>query len=89
MVDDSDLKMAAYFDCVADAFGLSRPPRLSREDAARVLSPLQMSFMRESRRIGNARLKKELGVRLAYPNIAAGIAAAQAIKHSEGSSCSS
>ena len=89
VVDDSDLKMAAYFDCVADAFGLPRPPRLSREDAARVLSPLQMSFMRESRRIGNARLKKELGVRLAYPNIAAGIAAAQAIKHSEGSSCSS
>jgi hypothetical protein len=58
VVDDSDLKMAEYFDRVADAFELPRPPRISRQEAEQSLSPMQMSFMRESRRIGNQRLKK-------------------------------
>ncbi|MEN3373404.1 SDR family oxidoreductase [Dechloromonas sp. ZS-1] len=78
VVDDSDLRMGAYFDRVADAFGLPRAPRLSRAEAAAVLSPIQMSFMRESRRIGNARLKHELKLRLAYPTVEAGIADALA-----------
>ena len=78
VVDDSDLKMADYFDRVADAFALPRPPRLARADAAQQLSPLQMSFMRESRRIGNRRLKDELKLRLAYPTVDVGIAAARA-----------
>ena len=78
VVDDSDLKMADYFDRVADAFALPRPPRLTRADAAQQLSPLQMSFMRESRRIGNRRLKEELKLRLAYPTVDAGIAGALA-----------
>jgi len=73
-VDDSDLKMAEYFDRVADAFALPRPPRISRQEAARTLSPIQMSFMRESRRIGNRRLKNELKLRLAYPTVDVGIA---------------
>jgi nucleoside-diphosphate-sugar epimerase len=74
VVDDSDLKMAEYFDRVADAFALPRPPRISREEAARTLSPVQMSFMRESRRIGNKRLKTELKLKLAFPSIDVGIA---------------
>ena len=75
-VDDSDLKMADYFDRVADAFALPRPPRLARAEAAKRLSPVQLSFMRESRRIGNQRLKQELKLRLAYPSVDDGIAAA-------------
>jgi nucleoside-diphosphate-sugar epimerase len=78
VVDDSDLRMGAYFDRVADAFGLPRAPRLSRAEAAAQLSPVQMSFMRESRRIGNMRLKDELKLRLAYPTVDAGIADALA-----------
>lgn len=76
VVDDSDLRMADYFDRVADAFALPRPPRISRSEAERALSPMQMSFMRESRRIGNARIKKELKLRLAYPTVDVGIAEA-------------
>jgi nucleoside-diphosphate-sugar epimerase len=76
VVDDTDLKMAAYFDRVADAFVLPRPPRLSREEAAKTLSPVQLSFMRESRRIGNRRLKNELKLSLAYPTVDVGIAEA-------------
>jgi nucleoside-diphosphate-sugar epimerase len=71
VVDDSDLKMADYFDLVADRFDLPRPPRLPRADLEKVLSPVQLSFMRESRRIGNRRLKTELGVRLGYPVVEA------------------
>lgn len=85
-VDDTDLRMADYFDRVADALGLPCPPRISRGEAEKILSPLQMSFMRESRRIGNRRLKKELKLRLAYPTVDAGIAAAV---RSRRSACSS
>lgn len=74
--DDSQLQMGEYFDCVADTFGLSRPKRLVRAEAERVLPPMQMSFMRESRRLSNRRLKEELRLRLAYPRVEDGIAAA-------------
>jgi nucleoside-diphosphate-sugar epimerase len=76
VVDDSDLKMAEYFDRVAAAFGLAPPARLSRVEAGQRLSPMQISFMRESRRIGNRRLKDELKLRLAYPTVDDGIRAA-------------
>ena len=74
--DDSQLQMGEYFDCVADTFGLSRPQRLARTEAERVLPPMQMSFMRESRRLSNRRVKEELQLRLAYPRVEDGIAAA-------------
>ena len=77
VVDDSDLKMAEYFDLVAQAFDLPKAPRLSRAEAEKVLSPVQMSFMRESRRIGNRRLKHELKLKLAYPTVVEGIASAR------------
>lgn len=71
--DDTDLKMGDYFDLAADLYGLPRPPRLSREQAREVLSPLQMSYMNESRRLRNVRLKRELRVRLWFPTVAAGL----------------
>lgn len=72
--DDSDLKMGDWLDAVADRAALARPPRLSRQDAAAVLSPLQWSFMRESRRLDNRRLKQELGFCLRYPTVFDGLA---------------
>lgn len=71
--DDSDLKMGDYFDAVADAFGLPRPPRLPRGEIAQRLSPLTLSFMSESRRLDNRRLKRELCAGLGYPTIADGL----------------
>ncbi|MFJ3313787.1 NAD-dependent epimerase/dehydratase family protein [Herbaspirillum huttiense] len=68
-VDDSDLKMGDYFDAVADAAGLSRPPRLPRSELERSVSPMMLSFMSESRRLHNARIKEELGVQLRYPDV--------------------
>jgi len=69
-VDDSEMKMAAYFDAVADAFKLPRPPRLPRAELQQVVTPALLSFMSESRRLRNGRIKRELGVRLRYETVA-------------------
>lgn len=73
-VDDTRYKMAQYFDAVADATGLPRPPRLPREQLKTAVSPMMYSFMTESRQISNRRLKRELGVRLLYPTVADALA---------------
>ena len=70
VVDDGQLLMGDYFDQVADAFGLTRPPRISRTEAERSITPAMFSFMRESRRIRNARIKRELRLMLRYPTLA-------------------
>lgn len=67
--DDSDLRMGDYFDLVADAFGLPRAPRVSREQAEAQLEPMMLSFMRESRRLQNTRLRDEMRYALRYPSI--------------------
>ena len=59
--------MGSWFDAVADAFQLPRPPRVSWEEAEQRIAPLLLSFMSESRRLVNARMKRELRVRLLYP----------------------
>jgi len=74
--DGSESTMGEHFDAVADAFGLPRPPRLTRAEAARTLSAVQMSFLAESRRLDNRRLREELRLRLRYPTPAAAWAAA-------------
>ena len=69
VVDDSHLKMGDYFDQVADAFGLTRSPRIRRVEAEQRIAPVLLSFMRESRRISNARAKRELKIVLRYPTL--------------------
>jgi nucleoside-diphosphate-sugar epimerase len=71
--DRSELLMGDYFELAADLAGLNRPPRLTRVEAGRVLSPLQMSFMSESRRMMNRRLESELRLVLRYPTVADGL----------------
>ena len=75
VVDDSQLRMGDYLDAVADAFGVARPPRISRAEAEKRIAPLLLSFMRESRRIDNARVKRELKLVLKYPTLATVLAA--------------
>jgi nucleoside-diphosphate-sugar epimerase len=68
--DDSGLKMGEYFDAVADAYHLPHAPRLLRAEVQRAVSPVMYSFMNESRRLTNQRMKRELQVRLLYPTVA-------------------
>lgn len=73
--DDTELKMGDYFDLAADLCGLSRPPRITRTAAAERMSPVQLSFWSESRRLDNDRLKRELRLRLRYPTVREGLIA--------------
>jgi hypothetical protein len=67
--------MGDYFDLVADRFGLPRPPRVSRAEAGTRIAPALLSFMSESRRLSNQRIKRELDFQLCYPTVRDGIAA--------------
>ncbi len=73
--DDTHMKMGEYFDLVADTFGMPRPRRLARADLARTVSPLLLSFMSESRRLENGRLRRELRARLRHPRLEDAVAA--------------
>ena len=73
--DDTALKMGDYFDLAADLCGLPRPRRVDLAQARSELSPMQLSFMGESRRLGNRRLKRELRMRLLYPTASLGLLA--------------
>jgi len=73
--DDSVMKMGDYFDLAADLYGLPRPPRVPRSTAPQYMSLLLLSFMSESRRMDNTRLKKELRLLLRYPTVEQGLVA--------------
>jgi nucleoside-diphosphate-sugar epimerase len=72
--DDTQLLMGDYFDMAADLLGLPRPPRVSRSAAQSTLPLMLLSFMGESRRLDNTRLKGELKISLRYPTVREGLA---------------
>lgn len=57
----------------AELLGLPVPPDIPFEEAE--LSPMARSFYADSKRVSNARITRELGVRLAYPSYREGLAA--------------
>jgi len=67
--------MGDYFDLVARLHGLTPPPRITRAEAVVQMSPLQLSFMNESRRLSNRRMRRELRLRLRYPSVLEGLKA--------------
>ncbi|MBC7141828.1 MAG: SDR family oxidoreductase [Rhodobacteraceae bacterium] len=63
-------------DVLAEAarlLGLPLPPEIAFEEAE--MTPLARSFYAESKRVRNDRIKRELGVTLAYPDYRAGLRA--------------
>ena len=72
--DDTELKMGQYFDLAARLSGLPPPPRLPRAQALATLGATPLSFMSESRRLDNRRLKTELRLRLHHATVAQGLA---------------
>ena len=73
VTDDTDLKMGDYFDLAASLYGLPKPPRISRDDANTALPLMLLSFMSESRRLDNTRMKQELRLQLHYPHVRDGL----------------
>ena len=71
--DDTQLLMGDYFDLAADLYHLPRPPRVGRSTANEQLPLMLLSFMSESRRLDNQRMKQELGLALRYPTVSDGL----------------
>lgn len=73
VADDEPAAPDAVVAYAAELLGVAPPPEVDFADAD--LSPMARSFYEGSRRIGNARIKSELGVALAYPTYREGLAA--------------
>jgi nucleoside-diphosphate-sugar epimerase len=75
VTDGSDESSTAFLQRVARIAQLPAPPLISRREAELTFSASTWSFLGESRRVDNRRLREELGLRLAYADLDAGIAA--------------
>jgi nucleoside-diphosphate-sugar epimerase len=73
--DGHPTSMTDYFNRVADALGLARPPQITRAEAERRLSAELRSYLAESKRLDNRRMREELGIEPLYPELAHGLAA--------------
>ncbi len=72
--DNQPSTMTDYFNAVADHADLPRPRTISLEQAKVQLSPAMLSYLSESRRVDNTRLREHLGVNLRFPDVASGLA---------------
>lgn len=79
VADDSDMRMGDWMDLVAEHAGLPKPPRMPRSRIAEQVPAEVLSFMNESRRLDNRRMKTVLGVKLRYPTVQEGLAHEHAI----------
>jgi nucleoside-diphosphate-sugar epimerase len=71
--DDEPASPADVVAHAAQLLGAPPPPLVSFDEAA--LSPMARSFYADNKRVSNALIKTELGVRLRYPDYRAGLAA--------------
>lgn len=73
ITDGSSFSATHFLDRVADLTGLPRPPRVSMDEAQLTFSQERLSFLHESRRVSNERMRKHLGVQLRYADMDQGI----------------
>jgi nucleoside-diphosphate-sugar epimerase len=73
--DGSEDSQTAFLERVSRIAGLPPPPLITRAEAERVMTASAWSFLAESRRVDNTRMRTELEVALAYADLDAGIRA--------------
>lgn len=73
--DGHPTTMTYYFNRVADLLGLPRPPVVSMEEACKIFSPAMLSYLKESRRLDNRKMREELKMKLRYPDLESGLPA--------------
>lgn len=71
--DGQPTTMSDYFIRCARLLNLPEPPSVSMAQAREQLTPAMLSFLEESKRLLNRRMREELGVVLRYPDLAAGL----------------
>ncbi|OHX12892.1 NAD(P)-dependent oxidoreductase [Chromobacterium sphagni] len=67
--DDLPLPVSKWYRQLGAALGLACPPQLPRSEVQARVSPQQWSFLAESRRLDNSRIKRELGTPLRWPTV--------------------
>jgi nucleoside-diphosphate-sugar epimerase len=72
VADDEPAAPGDVVAYAAELLGVPAPPEITFEEAD--LTPMARSFYEGSRRISNARIKSELGVKLRYPTYREGLA---------------
>lgn len=75
VADDEPAAPADLLAYASRLLGLDPPPEVPFEEARLTMSPMQLSFWAESRRVRNQRIKDELGYRLLYPTYREGLQA--------------
>lgn len=65
--------MTQYFNAAAELLGLPRPPQVSMAEAQQVMTPMMLSYLTETRRMDNCKLREQLGVTLRYPDLGSGL----------------
>jgi nucleoside-diphosphate-sugar epimerase len=71
--DGHPSSMTSYFNACADLLGYPRQPQVSLEEARRIMSPLMLSYVTESRVVDNSRMLLRLGLQLQYPTMTDGL----------------
>ena len=78
VADDEPAAPDEVIAYAAELLGVAPPPAVSFDKAE--LTPMGRSFYGDSRRVSNARIKSELGVRLAYPSYREGLSSLLAMQ---------
>jgi nucleoside-diphosphate-sugar epimerase len=65
--------MTQYFNLVSELLDLPTLPQVDMEEAKRVMNPMMLSYLTETRRMDNRKMIDQLDITLKYPNLAAGL----------------
>ena len=78
--DGNHASNTQFTKLVAREAQLPPPPEIGLDQARRVFTPMRWSFIAESRRLDNTRLRERLGVRLRYADLTAGVRASLPVR---------
>ncbi len=81
VTDDLAAEASTVTTFACGLLGVAVPPLTPFADAAREMSAMALSFWRDNRLVANAKIKKELGVALRYPDYKAGLRAVLAAEN--------
>jgi len=73
--DGQPSSMTTYFNACADILGFPRQPQVTMAEAHKIMSPLMLSYVSQSRIVNNSRMLERLGVKLLYTNVSEGLKA--------------
>lgn len=73
--DDHPAEQSEVVAYACALLGIEPPTPIQFEDAIERMTPMARSFWRDNRRVANTKLKRELGIRLQFPDYRSGLAA--------------